>query len=73
VTPSPATANTGGGGGGSGYSGSFVLGSAGGSGVVVIRYADTFAAAASTTGSPTVTVSGGFRIYRWTGSGSITF
>jgi hypothetical protein len=40
---------------------------------VIIRYADTFTEAASTTGSPTYTVSGGFRIYRWTSSGSITF
>jgi hypothetical protein len=41
--------------------------------VVVIRYPDTFDAAVATTGSPTVTVSGGFRIYQWTASGSITF
>jgi hypothetical protein len=27
----------------------------------------------ATTGSPTVTVTGGYRIYEWTGSGSITF
>jgi hypothetical protein len=40
---------------------------------VIIRYPDTFAAAASTTGSPTVTVAGGFRVYTWTQSGSITF
>jgi hypothetical protein len=40
---------------------------------VIIRYPDSFAAAASTTGSPTITVTGGYRIYRWTGSGSITF
>jgi hypothetical protein len=39
---------------------------------VVIRYADTFRAA-STTGSPTETVAGGFRIYTFTASGSITF
>jgi hypothetical protein len=45
----------------------------GGSGIVIIRYADTFAAAASTTGSPTITVAGGYRVYAWTGSGSITF
>jgi hypothetical protein len=45
----------------------------GGSGVVIIRYADTFADAASTTGSPTFTNTGGFKIYQFTGSGSITF
>jgi hypothetical protein len=39
----------------------------------MIRYSDTFAAAATTTGSPTYTVSGGFRLYKWTGNGSITF
>jgi hypothetical protein len=27
----------------------------------------------STTGSPTVSVSGGFRVYTWTGNGSITW
>jgi hypothetical protein len=58
------TANTGGGGGANGY---------GGSGVVILRYSDAFDAPASTTGSPTVTVSGGYRVYKWTGSGSITF
>jgi hypothetical protein len=40
---------------------------------VVIRYPDTNIAAASTTGSPTITVTGGYRIYTWTSSGSITF
>jgi hypothetical protein len=45
----------------------------GGSGVVIIRYPDAFAAATATTGSPTITVAGGFRVYTWTGSGSITF
>lgn len=64
------TANTGGGGGGGANDRS---GANGGSGVVIIRYPDTFVAAVATTGSPTVTVTGGFRIYRWTGSGSITF
>jgi hypothetical protein len=66
------TANTGGGGGGCWNSGTRA-GANGGSGVVIIRYADTYAAASATTGSPTVTVTGGYRIYKWTGSGSITF
>jgi hypothetical protein len=30
-------------------------------------------AAASTTGSPSVVTSGGYRYYTWTGSGSVTF
>jgi hypothetical protein len=46
---------------------------AGGSGIVVIRYADTYANASATTGSPTFTTSGGYKIYKFTGSGSITF
>jgi hypothetical protein len=64
------TANTGGGGGGGGDGDN---GQAGGSGIVIIRYPDSYDAAASTTGSPTITVTGGYRIYKWTGSGSITF
>jgi hypothetical protein len=43
----------------------------GGSGTVVIQYPSSFAAATSTTGSPTVTVCGGYRKYVFTGSGSI--
>jgi hypothetical protein len=49
------------------------VGAAGGSGIVIIRYADSAPAATSTTGSPTITVSGGYRTYQWTSSGSITF
>jgi hypothetical protein len=70
------TVNTGGGGGGAGgtvYVASGVNGKAGGSGIVIIRYADTLAAATSNTGSPNVTVSGGYRTYRFWQSGSITF
>jgi hypothetical protein len=40
---------------------------------VIIRYADTYSAASATTGSPTITVAGGYRVYTWTGNGSITF
>jgi hypothetical protein len=68
------TANTGGGGGGGANTDTGVYaGRNGGSGVVIIRYADSFPAATSTTGSPTITVAGGYRVYRWTSSGSITF
>ena len=62
--------NTGGGGAASPGAGSTA--GAGGSGVVILRYADT-SAAASTTGSPTITVAGGYRVYKFTSSGSITF
>jgi hypothetical protein len=68
------TANTGGGGGGGGTRVSNPQkGANGGSGVVIIRYPDSNPAATATTGSPTVTVTGGYRIYNFTGSGSITF
>jgi hypothetical protein len=40
---------------------------------VILRYPDTFNAATSTTGSPTITVAGSYRVYRFTASGSITF
>jgi hypothetical protein len=71
-TPGVAgTANTGGGGGGTDYPGG--NSGAGGSGIVIIRYLDTYAEPTSTTGSPTITVAGGYRIYTWTTSGSITF
>lgn len=74
VTGVAGTANRGGGGGGGGYNGgSSGAGGAGGSGVVIISYADSYAVAASTTGSPTVTLANGNRIYTFTTSGTITF
>lgn len=62
-------ANTGGGAGGS----RDANGGTGGSGIVVIRYSDSYPLAASTTGSPTVTTAGGYRVYKYTSSGTITF
>jgi hypothetical protein len=62
------TANTGGGAGTS--NGTF---GNGGSGIVILRYPDSYAAAASTTGSPTINTTGGYRYYKFTGDGSITF
>lgn len=64
---SNAAANTGSGGGGGRNTASVN----GGSGIVIIRYADTYPAA-STTGA-TITVAGGYRVYTWTSSGTITF
>lgn len=59
-------ANTGGGGG----SGSDANNGLGGSGIVIVRSAIP---AVATTGSPQVSTSGGFYIYRYTSSGSIRF
>lgn len=63
--------NRGGGGGGATQTG--LPPSAGAAGVVIVSYSESFTAAASTTGSPSITISGGNRIYRWINSGSITF
>ena len=63
------SSNSGGGGGGSASNGGA---GAGGSGVVIIRYSSTYAQA-TTTGSPKVAISGGYRIYVWTSSGLLTF
>jgi len=67
----PGTTNTGGGGGGIYNNGP----GNGGSGIVIIRYPDSYANAVSTTsvaaGYPVI--SGGYKIYKWITSGSITF
>ena len=64
------SANTGGGGGGG--SGNAAAGGTGGTGVVIIKFPDSFPAA-TTTGSPTVTSITGYRIYTFTGTGTISF
>jgi hypothetical protein len=71
VAGTAGTANLGGGGGGGSFAGG--NGGAGGSGVIILSYPDTYPAATSVTGSPTITASGGFRIYKFTATGSITF
>jgi hypothetical protein len=63
------TANTGGGGGGGGNI-SGLNGSNGGSGIVIIKYSDTYPAS-TCTGTFTYSVSGGFRRYIFTGNGTI--
>jgi hypothetical protein len=70
TTTASGTVNTGGGGGG-GYSAT--TGGQGGSGIVILRYPDSYPAANGTTGSPTITTSGGWRTYTFTQSGSISF
>jgi hypothetical protein len=67
------TTNTGGGGGGSGGYPGNGSGANGGSGIVIVRYPDTLATAAATTGSPNVIYANANIIYRFWQSGSITF
>jgi len=67
----PGTVNTGGGGGGSsGYHPGSQVAEAGGSGVVILRYADTSGNLSATTGNPTVTTVDGYRYYKFTTSGT---
>jgi hypothetical protein len=70
---SAGATNTGSGGGGGVSQGAQVAGAAGGSGVVILRYANTNAQAVSTTGSPNYTNTGGYHIYTFNASGSITW
>jgi hypothetical protein len=69
--------NTGSGGGGASHSAgsNAQFGGAGGSGVVFVRYADTFPLATTTTnvsaGYPVT--AGGYRIYKWITSGTLRF
>ena len=69
ATATAGSANTGGGGGGRGSGGAP---NTGGSGIVIIRYGNSYPDA-YTTGSPTYLNSGGFKSYKFTGTGSIIF
>ena len=71
-TATAGTTNTGGGGGG-GQSITQASPAAGGSGICIIYYPNTYDLASGTTGSPTYSNSGGNHIYTFTGSGTITF
>lgn len=71
-TGQPGIANTGGGGGGHGGTNGVGSAGSGGSGVVILRVSSN-ETANNTTGNPSVTVSGGYRIYTFTSSGTITF
>ena len=67
-----------GGGGGSNGSGGLatypnLLGGAGGSGIVIIRYPRNLAPPAGTTDNPQILYNSGYQIYIWTTSGTITF
>ena len=64
---SSGTVNTGGGGGGSGNS----IRGAGGSGIVIIRVL-TSNYSSTTTGSPTVTTDGAYKVLKYTGDGTYT-
>ena len=64
--------NTGGGGGGAGFTSATTPGGAGGSGVVIVRQLSTYPDS-TTTGNPTVTITGSYKIYTYTASGSIKF
>jgi hypothetical protein len=75
VSGTDAVANTGSGGGGGGRQSAVTNGPAGngGSGIVIIRYPSYLAPATSTTGSPEMVVGGGYRVYTFITSGTITF
>lgn len=68
--PEGGQANTGGGAGGG--LGSYPSANAG-SGVVIISYPTSYGLAVATTGSPTQTTAGSNYVYKFTGTGSITF
>jgi len=74
----PGQQNTGGGAGAPGGSNSPsypVLGQAGGSGIVIIRYPTSYSPPTSFGGSnnPQVLYNNGYQVYVWTSSGTVTF
>jgi hypothetical protein len=68
------TANTGGGAGGT-YTNNGSVSASGGSGVLILRYPSTYPDALATTGLAVgyPITSGGYKIYKWNSSGTITF
>lgn len=56
-------------GGGGTYS--VALNGAGGGGIFIIKYRDTLPAPITVTGSPSLSITNGYRLYTWTGNGSI--
>ena len=68
--PGAGVDNTGGG-GGAGISTGSQPGGSGGSGVVILRYADYLDPAANTNGTVSVTTANGYRYYTFTSSGNI--
>lgn len=74
ITGGSGATNTGSGGGGGREigSGGTGLGGAGGSGIVILAYPSTFPAASSVTNG-TLTTVGGYKVYTFLTSGSITF
>lgn len=65
----PAAPNTGSGGGAAGAN---TVGGTGADGIVIVRYPNTYPDA-TVTGNPTFTNVGGYKIYTWITSGSISF
>jgi hypothetical protein len=75
---SSGTQGTGGGGGGAGgfwspTANQIQRGGSGGSGLVIVRTLATQKVAVSTTGNPSIYVSGNYRYYKFLANGSITF
>ena len=74
TTATSGTPNTGGGGGGGGYTGSNVLGGAGGSGVVILRYPNTYTVTIGSGLTGSTATDGSDKVTTFTaGTGNISF